>query len=527
LKIADGTIAMNVSKYLPRAAMKFGNRIAAYDGDRSTTFRQLEDRSNQLANALSGIGVQFQDKVAILLPNCIEWIEAEFGIGKIGAVTVPLSPRLHEAEIARVLKFSEATCVVISAEILERVAPALAALPLTFLVVGEGGGQPSYHDYEAVLTSASSAPVCVDVNAAEHGRVLRLTSGSTGQAKGVFLSHRNWASIAHSMLLDRCSLQDTDHIFNCGGFSHAGGLWLLPSIIRGSTLEINDKFDAEMIVQHIERARATVVQLAPTVLRRILDLPDVRSRDFSKLRVLTYSGAPIDSRTLADALEILGPKLVQSYGSNEAAAVTVMTPHDHARFVGYQGWQQPLGREATLTDVMIMGEDGKPVATGEVGDLAIRGPMVFHSYWREPELTERAFRNGWYITGDLVFRDDTGMMYMAGRSKDIIITGGFNVVPREVEKILEAHPAVLEAAVVGLPHREWGEEVTAFVTLKRDQRLSSEALIDFCRDKITSYKKPKLVHILDQLPLNSNGKVDRPLLRKIYGVAAASEKGGA
>ena len=251
------------------------------------------------------------------------------------------------------------------------------------------------------------------------------------------------------------------------------------------------------------------------MLRRILDVPDIAKRDLSGLRILTYSGSPIDSATLADALAVLGNRLVQSYGSNEAAAVTVMSPRDHARFVGYSGWQQPLGRETTLAEVMVADPEGKRLPIGEIGELAIRGPMVFRRYWREPELTEKAFRNGWYYTGDLVMRDHSGLLYMSGRSKDIIITGGYNVVPREVERVLESHPAVLETAVVGVPHREWGEQITAFVALKPGQNVSESALIEFCRDQMTHYKKPKQIRFLERLPLSSNGKIDRAKLKQL------------
>lgn len=506
---------MNVARHVARAAMNFGDKVAAYDGPRTISFRQLEERSNRLANALAALGVAFQDRVAIVLPNSIEWLESEFGVAKIGAITVPLGPRLHESELARMITAADPAAVITDLEILERLRPHLASTDIRFVVVGGAGQRPGCVDYEATLAAGSANPICVDVDEYEHGRVLRFTSGSTGQPKGVFLTHRNWMGISHSMLLDRCYLNDSDIVLNCGGYSHAGGLWIVPAILRGAALQIQDKFDAELLVRHVEEGRATVIQLAPTVLRRILDVPDIAKRDLSGLRILTYSGSPIDSATLADALAVLGNRLVQSYGSNEAAAVTVMSPRDHARFVGYSGWQQPLGRETTLAEVMVADPEGKRLPIGEIGELAIRGPMVFRRYWREPELTEKAFRNGWYYTGDLVMRDHSGLLYMSGRSKDIIITGGYNVVPREVERVLESHPAVLETAVVGVPHREWGEQITAFVALKPGQNVSESALIEFCRDQMTHYKKPKHIRFLERLPLSSNGKIDRAKLKQL------------
>jgi acyl-CoA synthetase (AMP-forming)/AMP-acid ligase II len=508
---------MNLAHYLSRAARQFGDKAAAIDGERQISFRKLEERSNRLAHALSDRGVPFQACVAIVLPNSIEWMEAEFGIAKIGAVTVPVAPRLHEQEMARMINAAEPAAVITNGEILERLKPHLTTADTVFFVVGGPASGKDCVAYEEALSAASSELVCVDVDEFEHGRVLRFTSGSTGQPKGVFLTHRNWMGITNSMLLDRCYLYESDIIFNCGGFSHAGGLWIMPAAIRGATLQIKDTFDAEMIVRHIEEGKATVVQLSPTVLRRILDVPEIAERNIDALRVMTYSGSPIDSVTLADALAIFGNRLVQSYGANEAAAVTVMSPKDHAGLVGYSGWQQPLGRETALAEVKIADKDGKALPVGEIGEMAIRGPMVFRRYWRDPELTEKAFRDGWYYSGDLAMRGENGLLYMSGRSKDIIITGGYNVVPREVERVLESHAVVQEAAVVGIAHRDWGEQVTAFVRLKPGAVLAEDALIDYCRDEMTFYKKPKRIHFLDEMPRNVNGKIDRETLRKHKG----------
>ncbi len=228
-----------------------------------------------------------------------------------------------------------------------------------------------------------------------------------------------------------------------------------------------------------------------------------------------YGGAPIDGPMLAEALAVIGPKLVQGYGLNEAGIVCTLQAADQPKAIGQQGGLQPRGREVTMAEIVIADATGRAVADGEIGEITIRGPMVFPEYWRDPQATAVAIREGGFFwTGDLALRGANGYVYLAGRSKDIIVTGGFNVSPDEVESMVARHPAVHQCAVIGIADREWGEQVTAFVVVRPGMSLTAKELIDFCRDNLTGYKKPREVRFVTSLPVNSNGKVVRRMLRE-------------
>lgn len=503
---------MNIGSYVARAARFFGDRVAVVEGPRSLSFNELEERTNRLAHALTGIGIKAGDRVAVALPNSTEWIEADYAVVKAGAMSVPVSPKLHDQEILRMIGAVRSSLLIANEEVLGRLAKSGATPDIPVISV-DG---PSGLDYAALIADASSDPICVEVDDATAGRVMRFTSGTTGAPKGVFLTHRNWLAVAHCTLLDRWNLVEGDFYLGTSPYAHAAGLWLLPALIRGAAVNVVDKFDPQFIFGEIKADRCNVLQLVPTGLRRLLDLPGVSPEHFTKLKAVSYGGAPIDAPTLSDALSIIGPKLVQGYGLNEAAIVCTLKQEDHhPEALGRAGWQQPLGREVAMAEVKIADADGRPVPDGEVGEIMIRGPMVLPNYWENPEATANAIRpDGYFRTGDLGMRGDNGIIYMAGRSKEIIVTGGYNVSPGEVEAVLLRHPGVHQCAVIGLPDREWGEQVTAFVVTKPGAAPGEAELIEHCRDHLTSYKKPKAIRFVEALPINSNGKVMRLTLRE-------------
>ncbi len=503
---------MNIASYVARGARFFGNRIAIAEGGRHVTFAELDARTNRLGNALVGLGLSLGDRVAIVLPNSTEWIEADYAVVKGGGVAVPLSPRLHDTEIVRMMKSVDTSLLIANEEVLARLSRAGWAADIPVISVDGPGGL----DYVGLIADASPAPLCLDVDAPVAGRMMRFTSGTTGTPKGVFLTHGNWLSIACSTLLDRWNLVEGDWYIGTSPYAHAAGLWLLPALMRGVTVNVTDRFDPQFILGEIEAGRCNVLQLVPTGLRRLLDLPGISPENFENLKVVSYGGAPIDAPTLSDALRIIGPKLVQGYGLNEAATVSTLKPEDHVpEAIGRTGWRQPLGREVSLAEVKITNPDGHEVADGEIGEILIRGPMVLPYYWENPEATSAAIgTDGFFRTGDLGMRGERGMIYLAGRIKEIIVTGGYNVSPGEVEAVLLQHPEVHQCAVIGLPDREWGETVSAFVVAKAGAAPTEAELIEHCRRGLTSYKKPKTIRFVDDLPLNSNGKVMRLALRE-------------
>ncbi|MCO5089558.1 class I adenylate-forming enzyme family protein [Bosea sp. (in: a-proteobacteria)] len=502
---------MNAGNYVTRSARFHGERTAIVDGDRALSYRMLDQRTNRLGNALVAMGVMRGDRVLIVLPNSAEWIEADLAIVKAGGVSVPITAHLHEREITEMAAFVEPRVLITSHALLARLGAMIARLNLRIIVVGGGGDA----DYETLIAGSADTPLCVDVDDAVDGRIIRFTSGTTGAPKGVYLTHRNWLSTACCMLLDRYDFKPDDVYVGTSPYVHAGGLWLLPALMRGATIRVLDRFDPDTVLGLVDCDRCTVLQVVPTGLRRLLDHGQAAVMARESLRVVSYGGAPIDSVTLGEASALMGSKLIQGYGLNESPIVsTLREPCRPADPEEGKGWYQPLGREVTMAEVRILDADGEELGEGEVGEIAVRGPMVFRHYWRNPEATENAVRQGFLRTGDLGLRGENGFLFMAGRSKDIIVTGGYNVAPPEVEEVLLAHDSVKECVVVGMPDREWGEKVTAFVVLKAGRAADEQDLIDFCRERLTSYKKPKNVHFVAALPVNSNGKVVRRMLRE-------------
>lgn len=508
---------MNVAAYVARAARFFGSSTAIIDRDRSLSFRQLEERTNRLAHALLAAGLEHNDRVLLILPNCLEWIESDYAVVKAGGVLTPINVTLHENEIRSMAASVDPRFLITHHTLLPLLEPTIKALNLRTLAVGASGSL----SYENAIARASASPICVEVDEAADGRIIRFTSGTTGAPKGVYLTHRNWLATAHCMLLDRCSMSATDVFVGTSPFVHAAGLWLLPALIRGSTIRVVEKFDPDALTSHLRTGDCTVLQVVPTGLRRLLDHPMADTLRSESLRTVSYGGAPIDNATLEEATAILGSKLTQGYGLNEAPLVSTLRHHAHYAPDAGADWHQPLGREVTMAEVAILGGDGRVLADGEVGEIAVRGPMVFREYWRNPEATARSLRNGFFHTGDLGQRGADGALYLAGRSKDIIVTGGYNVSPSEVEAVLLRHDGVAQCVVVGLPDRQWGEQITAFVVLREGHHLSEDELIAFSRQYLTSYKKPKSIRFVPSLPVNANGKIVRRLLREEFEAAAS------
>lgn len=329
------------------------------------------------------------------------------------------------------------------------------------------------------------------------------------------MTHRNWLTAAFTLLLDRYALTEGDIFLGGSPYPHASGAWLLAALMRGAAVLVRDSFDPEYYLRAASSGTATVMQMVPTMLRRLLDLPGLRKADLSRLRVVSYGSGPADGELVREAFDVLGPRLVQGYGLNEAPNVLVLRATEHERMLDQFGRRQPVGREATMAEARIADPKGSLIENGGPGELVVRGSMVMQGYWRDPGATQNVIRGGWLHTGDLAERDEEGFLYLVGRLKDVIITGGFNVNPVEVEDVLRMHDNVSDCAVVGLPDREWGERVTAFIVARAGLAPAVEVLRDHCRNRLAGYKVPKDFRIVDSLPRTENGKVIRDALRNV------------
>ena len=343
--------------------------------------------------------------------------------------------------------------------------------------------------------------------------VLAYTGGTTGKSKGVWRDHRSVSIISPAILAD-FELPSTPHYLAVAPISHVAGTKVLPTLMRGGSITLMKSFDPERVLQTIERQRINFTLLVPTMIYVLLDHPALGKTDLSSLELLLYGASPMSPTRLVEGLERIGPVFSQLYGQSECYPVSLLrkADHDAARPELFASCGFPLSN----CDVALLDEDGEPVAPGEAGEICVRAPQLMGCYWNRPEQTEEAFRHGWLHTGDVARADERGYLYIVDRMKDMIVTGGFNVYPREVEDALTSHPGVAMAAVIGVPDAKWGEAVKALVVRRPGAGVSDEELIALVKEKKGSTQAPKSVEFTDELPVTPVGKIDKKVLRARY-----------
>jgi acyl-CoA synthetase (AMP-forming)/AMP-acid ligase II len=501
------------------AAAQFRDRPAVVFRDRSFSYTQIERRSNQLANALLGLGMRPGERLAVLLNNSVHSIESQFGAEKAAQAYVALNARHTLREQAGILNDAEASVLIVGAEFRDIAMQVRPLVPSLRHVIGVGWHDASVLPYDAVLERAADAFPGLKVPA---DLLLRIayTSGTTGQPKGVAYSIERWeARLANHFCAMEYGLGIDDAMLHVGPLTHAAGVHLLPCYLRGARNIVADGFDAEQMLAQIASDRITQLMVVPTMLSRLLEaLATDPAADLSALQRVHYGTAPTPSSMVQEALQRLGPILRQQYGMTEAVQpLCVLYPHEHLQAGRLSTRITSCGRPTMNVDITVRGSDGQPLPAGEVGEIAIAhrgiGEVVF---WRRPDLEREAIRDGWYYSGDLGRFDDEGFLYIVGRNKDMMISGGFNVYAREVEDALQSHPAVAEVAVLGLPDVEWGEVVAAFVVRRPGQACDAAALARHCAALIAGYKKPRVIEFVDALPRNATGKVTKNTLRDAY-----------
>ena len=511
---------MIVGDIIPRNAHLRPDATAIVVDGRELSFAEHAARCYRLANALVGRGVARQDRVSILAQNCPEYLEV-FGAGEVaGLVVNTVNFRLAGPELEHVLTDAEPTIVVCQAQYTEAIEALRAALPgvRSFVRIGDAPGPAWCEPYEAFL--AQGAPGRPDQRpAADDTAYLFYTSGTTGRPKGAMLGQRaQW--LTGLMLGYDFGLAPDDRWLCVMPLFHVGAkYWQLAVQMAGASLHLHRRFDPQAAVEAIERERITITHFAPTMLQAILDLPDLSRRDLSSLHTISYGAAPMAEPLLRRAMEALGPIFVQRYGSTEAAAVTSLEKSDHV--VDGTPTQARLlvsaGQPNLMTEIKIVRADGSECPPGEAGELLIKNPeLVMQGYWRNEEATAEAMRDGWFHTGDVGTIDARGYLTIVDRIKDMIISGGENIYPREVEDALMRHAAVENAAVIGIPDDKWGEAVLAFVVRSDGQYIGESELIAHCRTRIASYKKPSRIEFIDALPHLASGKIDKVKLREPF-----------
>ena len=484
---------------LEHARACFGNRIAVIDGDRRFTYRELANRCERLAAGLASLGVQPGDRVAVLAANGHRYLELFFGLPAAGMVLVPLNTRLAEAELTHIVQHSGARTL-----ITDRDPGGLAACVDRVITMAD--------DYEPLLDLAqrcAEADVSPDDIAA-----IFYTGGTTGLPKGVMLTHRNLVANAFNKIV-ACSLSGDDVFLAAPAMFHVAGIAPLTGLVwLGGTTVTAPMFDAALCLDLIELHRVTFFLPVPTMLAALVVEQRARPRDVSSLRLLGHAGSPIAVESIRRAHETFpDAELAQFYGATETSSVvTRMRNEQDALDTPVAG---SCGQPAVGVVVRVVRADGSDCDTGEVGEVVARSNAVTIGYWRDPDATARALRDGWYHTGDLGYFDDRKHLFVVDRAKDMIVSGAENVYSIEVEAALYRHPAVAEAAVFGVPDETWGEAVHAVVVLHPDAVAGADELRQHCRGLIAGYKVPKVIEIAEEpLPKSGPGKILKRVLRE-------------
>ncbi|WP_060513409.1 AMP-binding protein [Pseudomonas sp. NBRC 111124] len=507
---------MNLGTIITRSARYWPDHLAVADSQARLTYAQLERRSNRLASGLGAMGVAVGEHVAILAANRVELVEAEVALYKAAMVKVPINARLSLDEVVRVLEDSCSVAVITDASFAQALATRRAQLPqLRQIIVldGEGGDL----GYAALLDRGSETPPGLDP-ADDALAVLHYTSGSSGVLKAAMLSFGNRKALVRKSIASPTRRSGPgDVMAHVGPITHASGMQIMPLLAVGACNLLLDRYDDRLLLETIQRERVTRLFLVPAMINRLVNYPGVERFDLSSLKLVMYGAAPMAPALVKKAIELFGPILAQGYGAGETCSlVTVLTEQDHLVEDGDYQRLASCGRCYFETDLRVVNEAFEDVAPGEVGEIVVKGPDIMQGYWRAPELTAEVMREGYYLTGDLATVDAQGYVFIVDRKKEMIISGGFNVYPSEVEQVIYGFPEVFEVAVVGVPDTQWGEAVRAVVVLKPGAQLEAAELIERCGRALAGFKKPRSVDFVSELPKNPNGKVVRRLVRDTY-----------
>ena len=509
--LAGGMLRWPADNYPDKTAIKFEGQ--------EMTFRQVNERINRLANGLIDLGLKRGDRVAALLYNSPRAIETRFALMKAGLCMVPINIRQSEEENTYIIIHSESSVVILDHEYLPTWERMKDRCPAVQTVIVAGPGPASGLSYEEVIRSSSPREPEVMVSLDDLERIA-YTSGTTGRPKGVMKTIGNDLARLRNDFLNQDYLTSfQDIMLNVAPLTHAARELFRKHYLKGACNLIFRRFDEAEILETIQRERVTAAMFVPTMIVRLVLHPRVRDYDLTSLRRIYYGTAPIAAEKLRLACDLFGNILRQSYGLSEATQpVFLLFPEDLAIPDAETRARRltSAGRPVLGIEVRIVDERGEDVAPGEAGEVLIRGENVMKGYWRDPEATKEVLKDGWFSTGDVARRDEDGFIYIVDRKKEMIISGGFNIYPREVEQAIESHPAVAEAAVIGVPDETWGEAVKALVVLKPNTSATAEEIIELCRTKIASYKKPHSVEFVESLPKNFQGKIMRRMLRDKY-----------
>jgi fatty-acyl-CoA synthase len=502
---------MNVGYLLTNAANRYPDTTAIFFEGRKFSYREFGERVNSLAQAFLELGAKKGDKVAAMLYNSNHIVEVYLAAAKMGAVFAPINFRFKENEAFYILDHSDAVVFVYGEEFGELVASLRAKLPKVkaYICVGKCTGGEAL-EYEGLIARFPPKEPEVEVAEADECQLM-YTSGTTGKPKGALITHGNvlW-NLVNTMIAREDIPGDTSLVV--GPLYHTAALnnhFTIRVALAGTSV-IMRRFDPTEMMELIEKERINVVSGSPSVFNLLLQLPDLEKYDTRSVTKCTAGAAILPVETKNRLLEVF-PNcggVYDVYGCTEASpCITILSAVDSLRK------HACVGKPLTFLEARVVDEDGKEVPVGEVGEVVCRGPIVMKGYYKDEEGTKEALKGGWLHTGDLARVDEEGFFYIVDRKKDMVISGGENIYPREIEEILYTHPKIADAAVIGVPDDIWGESVKAVVVLKEGKTMTEEEVIEFCQRNLASYKRPRTVDFVDALPRNPSGKVLKTELR--------------
>jgi long-chain acyl-CoA synthetase len=512
---------MGMGDVLRRSAFNFPQQHALVCGESIVTYQALNARVNRLANNLLKLGIKKGDRVAVLFHNCPEFVEVYFASAKLGSIFVPLNNLLKETELKQIIKYVSPRFLFVDPDYVEFIRSIKKDLAFIERFIGlRGVSSTDFMDYDSMTEKGESSEPGIHINDSDVMTII-LTTGTTGLPKGVMRTHRH--NFINAMI-DTIELNirfDDRTIFLTPPYHVITEAVFGRHILMANTIFIlrEGSFNPEAFLDILTREKITMFQIVPTMIMAMLQVENIHTYDLSHLRLILYAGSPIHVSLLKRAIQTFNCQFMQMYGQTESGPlITVLRPDDHVA----EGSSAQLaklasaGRPVLDFEVRIVDEEGENVAIGEVGEIIARGEAMTIGYWNLPDETSKILRDGWLYTGDMGRLDEDGYVYIVDRKNDMIISGGENIYPREIEDVILQHEAVQEVAVIGVPDDYWGESIKALVVLKDGEKASGEDLIAFCKKKLASYKKPRSVEFRDELPKSANGKILKKLIKMEY-----------
>ena len=509
---------MRLIEFFDQGAALYPDRACLVDDQGVLSFSEVQAVSHRIAKKMAECGIGYESKVAVLSPNSSRAFECILGTLRLGAVWVPVNTRNAVEDTIFILASLDVDVLFLAPAYLDLLSRFRAECPeiKTFVcMTGTGGPDLSWVDH---WLTGPSEPVPTPSRSPQTLAAIFGSGGTSGRPKGVMHSDLTWETLIANMRIAMPPKKPPVHLV-VAPMTHGAGVVALCLLPQGATQIIMPKFEARSVLESIEKNKVTHLFLPPTAIYMLLAEPDIAKFDYSSLEYFIYAGAPMSVEKLKKAIEHFGPVMAQTFGQAEAPMIcTYLSPEDHMNALANRPEQLlSCGRSSYLTPTDILDDEGRIKPAGEVGEIAVRGNLVMKGYYKNSEATaEVTIADGWHLTGDIGRKDAEGFIYIVDRKRDMIITGGFNVYPSEIEQVIWSHPAVQDCAVLGVPDEKWGEAVKAIVELRPGASVTGAEILGLCKARLGGVKCPKTVEFLGKLPRTANGKVSKRELRQVY-----------